>query len=77
MSNNEESTYAIQSMCAALRNLEYVAVENRTLEYQLICDKIKQFIEINCVHKIVQDSVDISCDCSQSIKYCIHCEKTF
>ena len=77
MSNPVQSTYAIQSMTAALRNLEYVTPSARTVEYQEICNKIKQFIEINCVHKIVCDSIDTNIDSSQQIKYCIHCEKTF
>lgn len=79
MSNQGTSnTYMIQSMCAALRNLEYVAIDGQSKEYQEICNKIKQFIELNCVHKIISDSVD-TCQGEQStnIKYCIHCDKTF
>ena len=77
MSNPVQSTYTIQSMTAALRNLEYVPTSERTVEYQEIYNKIKQFISINCVHKIVSDSIDTDIDSSQPIKYCIHCEQTF
>ena len=78
-SNHEmvQSTSMIQSMCAALRNLDYVTLDNRSLEYQEIYDKIKHFIENNCNHHIVYDSIDTCTDCSKTIKYCIHCEKTF
>jgi len=78
--NNQtvNNTYIIQSMCAALRNLEYVSLENQSTEYQEICNKIKQFIDVNCVHKIILDTID-TCqgDSSTIIKYCIHCDKTF
>ena len=70
-------TYMIQSMCAALRNLNYVQASDQTPEYKDICAKITQFIECNCVHKIVFDSIDISPDNSKTIKYCLHCEKSF
>ena len=75
--NSEQSTYMIQSMCAALRNLEYVSESDQTAEYKMICDKIRQFIEKNCVHHVVYDSIDTCMETSKTIKYCIHCEKNF
>lgn len=71
--NNE----IISAMTQALHNLEYTPKEYQTEEYQEIYNKIKQFIEQNCIHQIVYDSIDICSDCSQTIKYCVKCEKTF
>jgi len=74
----EQNTYMIQSMTAALRNLDYVSIEKQSPDYQEIYNKIKQFIDVNCVHKIIFDSVDTCCgENSIAIKYCIHCDKTF
>ena len=71
------STNMIQSMCAALHNLEYIQESEQTSEYKDICTKIRQFIECNCVNKIVYDSIDTGPDSSKTIKYCVYCEKTF
>jgi len=67
----------IYSMSIALQTLELTPKEYQTEEYHEIYNSIKQFIEKNCIHQIEYDSIDISPDCSKTIRYCLKCEKTF
>ena len=71
--NNE----IISAMTQALRNLESTPKQYQSTEYQEIYARIQQFIEQNCIHQIVYDSIDTCSDCSQTIKYCVKCEETF
>lgn len=75
--NETSNGNIISAMTHALRNLESTPKQHQSKEYQEICNTIIQFIEQNCIHQIVYDSIDTCTDCSKTIRYCIKCEKTF
>jgi hypothetical protein len=72
-SNNQD----IDQMMRAKSNLESLPTELKTEEYNMILELIKQYIEKNCKHHIIRDSIDISYDESRTIYYCLDCMKTF
>lgn len=72
-SNNED----IDLMMRAKTNLETLPDELKNDEYNTILDLIKKYIENNCKHHIVSDSIDLNYDESRTIYYCLDCMKTF
>jgi hypothetical protein len=72
-SNNED----IDHMMRARTNLETLPDEFKNDEYNMILDLIKKYIETNCQHDIVSDSIDLNYDESRTIYYCRDCMKTF
>ena len=73
MDNNEPDIESIQN---ALRYLK-VLVQNPNEEYKNICKLMEEYIINNCEHNIVEDSIDIHPDKSQTIFYCSKCMKSF
>lgn len=72
-SNNED----IDHMMKAKSNLESLPNELKNDEYKMILSLIKQYIEKNCKHHIICDSIDLNYDESRTIYYCLDCMKTF
>lgn len=72
-SNNED----IDHMMRAMTNLEALPIELKNEEYNMILDLIKKYIEKNCKHNIISDSIDLNYDESRTIYYCLDCMKTF
>jgi RNA binding exosome subunit len=72
-SNNED----IDHMMRAKSNLESLPNELKNEEYKMILNLIKQYIENNCKHHIICDSIDLNYDESRTIYYCLDCMKTF
>ena len=65
-------------MMRAKSSLESMPLEcSKNEEYDIILELIKKYIDKNCKHHIVCDSIDISYDESRTIYYCEHCSKTF
>jgi len=70
--------YHIHLMMRAKSNLEGIPQNcPKTEEYDTILAMITDYIDKNCKHLIVSDSIDISCDESRTIYYCEYCSKTF
>ena len=65
----------IRVIVAALSRLKQYCQNDS--ELQAICDLMDKYIENNCQHHIVYDTIDISPDASQTIRYCEYCEKNF
>jgi hypothetical protein len=72
-SNNQDIEY----MMRAKTNLEALPVELQNDEYDIILNLIKKYIEKNCKHHIINDSIDLNYDESRTIYYCLDCMKTF
>lgn len=72
-SNNQD----IDQMMRAKSNLETLPTELKNEEYNMILELIKQYIEKNCKHHIIRDSIDLNYDESRTIYYCLDCMKTF
>jgi len=72
-SNNED----IDHMMRAKSNLESLPNELKNEEYKMILNLMKQYIEKNCKHHIICDSIDLNYDESRTIYYCLDCMKTF
>jgi hypothetical protein len=72
-SNNQD----IDQMMRAKSNLESLPTELKNEEYNMILELIKQYIEKNCKHHIIRDSIDLNYDESRTIYYCLDCMKTF
>ena len=49
----------------------------RTPDYDKIVELVCDYINNNCVHSVIMDSIDIDAERSQTIYYCEKCEKTF
>jgi hypothetical protein len=73
----ESSNQDINHMMRAMTNLEALPIELKNDEYNMILDLIKKYIENNCKHHIISDSIDLNYDESRTIYYCLDCMKTF
>lgn len=70
--------YHIDLMMRAKSNLEGIPPNcSKPEEYDTILAMIIDYIDKNCKHHIVRDSIDINCDESRTIYYCEYCSKTF
>jgi len=70
--------YHIHLMMRAKTNLEGIPeVCTKNEEYDKILEMIKNYIDKNCKHHIVCDSIDINYDESRTIYYCEYCSKSF
>ena len=57
--------------------LENLNEQERNCDYNNILEIVNNYINKNCLHKIVIDSIDIDPERSETIYYCEKCEKTF
>jgi hypothetical protein len=76
MDNKNDDEPDIESMQTALSYLKAL-VQNPNEEYNNICKLMEEYIIHNCNHNIVEDSIDITPDRSQTIFYCSKCMKSF
>lgn len=65
----------VESIRTALQYLKAL-VQNPNEEFSNICKLMENYITNNCNHNIVEDSIDITPDKSQTIFYCNKCMKT-
>jgi len=69
-------TQKIRMMTNARRSLNSVIQTDDDDEWKRILFLIEKYIETYCQHFFVEDMIDINCEQSQRIRYCIYCEKT-
>jgi hypothetical protein len=74
---DETQCSKIQSISLALNRLNMINQLSYDKEYNEICVLMKKYIDTHCKHQIVQDSIDISPDCSKTIQYCLVCMTSF
>jgi len=74
MENNDEQE-DVKTIQYALRYMKAI-IQNPNEEYSNICKLMEEYIIHNCNHNIVEDSIDITPDNSQTIFYCSKCMKT-
>lgn len=74
---DEELCNRIHSISIALNRLTMINHSSYDEEFHNICSQIKAYIEKNCKHQIVTDTIDISPDCSKTIQYCAICMTNF
>jgi hypothetical protein len=72
-----ESNEDVLLMSEAKIQIERLASERRSVEYQHIVDAINQYLHTNCRHtNIIEDYIDIHPDVSVRIEYCHDCGLT-
>ena len=69
--------YDIDLMMRARTNLESLPEYLKNDDYTNILKLIQKYIDNNCKHNIVSDSIDLNYDESRTIYYCLDCMKTF
>ncbi len=72
-----ETPIKIYYMELVKRTLDSVPLKAQDEEYKKIKDLVDMYLEKCCVHNIVEDTIDISPDSFKTIRYCLHCYKTF
>ena len=73
ISNN---SVEIEELCRAKSILENVMPSSKS-EIVEIYEKICSYIDKNCKHVLIRDSIDISLDTTKTIVYCEICLQTF
>lgn len=73
----EENTNEVNIMIEVRNNMEKIPLDYQTIEYYNIYKSITSYIEKNCQHNLVQDTIDIDLDTSRTICYCNRCFMTF
>lgn len=66
----------IVELCRAKSILENLMPSSKS-EIVEIYEKICSYIDKNCKHVLIRDSIDISLDTSKTIVYCEICLQTF
>ena len=64
-------------MKIAFENLKRLPETLRDDNYANIIDTLFNYLNDNCNHKIIEDSIDINEETSQQIFYCEHCNLSF
>jgi len=75
MSNTQAND--IEYMYRAHSILINLPTDKRNAEYNAIYELISKYIDTQCVHHIIYDTIDITPDHSKTIQYCDRCYKTF
>uniref|UniRef100_A0A6C0IN52 Uncharacterized protein n=1 Tax=viral metagenome TaxID=1070528 RepID=A0A6C0IN52_9ZZZZ len=57
--------------------LSRISIPNQSPEYSDIVDRTFRVIHNNCSHDMCHDCIDVDCDRSQTILYCVKCLLTF
>ena len=67
---------SVEIMVRAKTYLDAFPKTLQNTEYSKIVELVNSYIENNCNHRIVQDSIDLGPDSSRTIYYCETCYKT-
>lgn len=67
----------IETMIHIKKELEKIPYEDQSIEYRGIVEQVSNYLKKNCPHKLVDDSIDIDLDRSQTICYCEICYTCF
>jgi RNase P subunit RPR2 len=76
MENTCITSVEIGELCRAKSILENIMPSSKK-EIVEIYEKISSYIDKNCKHVLIRDSIDISLDTSKTIVYCEICLQTF
>jgi len=68
---------SVNIMIRVKKILEEHPENERNTDYDKIVGFVSNYINNNCVHSIIMDSIDIDPERSQTIYYCEKCEKMF
>jgi len=72
-----DQQYDIELLVRAKTYLDSLPVRLQSTDYKKIVELVNEYINTKCVHRIVTDSIDVSCEESRPIRYCDLCFKTF
>lgn len=67
----------VYAMMKAIESIERVDISDRNGLYRQIHQLMENYLDQFCNHNIVTDLIDITPDRSQTIRYCLHCKKTY
>lgn len=67
----------IEMLCRAKTYLDALPIRIQPPDYKKIVEMVNSYIEKNCKHKIINDSIDVGYEESRTIRYCELCLKTF
>ena len=67
----------VYAMMKAIESIERVDISDRNGLYRQIHQLMENYLDQFCNHHIVTDLIDITPDRSQTIRYCLHCKKTY
>ena len=73
---DNNNTDLVNNMIQCHDILISLPMENQTLGYREIMEKIKNFIKLHCHHNYVSDYIDITPDYGCNIVYCTKCGET-
>jgi len=72
-----DQQYDIELLVRAKTYLDFLPIRLQDPDYKNIVELLNVYINTKCKHRIVCDSIDVSCDESRQIRYCDLCFKTF
>lgn len=75
--SDTNSQVDIELLSRAKTYLDAMPAHSQPPEYRKIIDMVNNYIEKNCKHKIIDDSIDVGYEQSRTIRYCELCLKTF
>ena len=67
----------VYAMVNAIESIERLNIADRNGLYRQIHQLMESYLDQFCDHHIVTDLIDITPDRSQTIRYCLHCQKTY
>jgi len=67
----------IESAISAKTTLECVPRNERNVKYTRIIFLLNEYLRMHCKHTILEDSIDITTERSQTIYYCTVCYLSF
>ena len=76
-SDETNEQLAIELLSRAKTYLDAMPTNLQPQEYQKIIELVNNYIEKNCKHKIIDDSIDVGYEQIRTIRYCELCLKTF
>jgi hypothetical protein len=75
MENEDVIRESVEIMVRAQNYLDGLPKNLQSPDYVKIVELVNSYIETNCKHRIVQDSIDLGPDSSKTIYYCETCYK--
>jgi hypothetical protein len=67
----------IELLSRAKTYLDAMPIQLQSPDYRKIVELVNSYIEKNCKHQIIDDSIDVGYEQSRTIRYCELCLKTF
>ena len=72
-----EQQYDIELLVRAKTYLDSLPIILQDPDYKNIVELVNEYINTKCIHRIVTDSIDVSCEESRPIRYCELCFTPF